>query len=121
MWLALSAIVGVLLIAGVTLMVPSRGEKNAKAAAEARTMILTEERQYVVLLGEDELAGPVDLGTLKIGECPKWLGPEGTLVYYQDGFEVPVEATSPHPSVGLVYLKGPAGQMVGVRKTTDCN
>jgi hypothetical protein len=119
-WLALVGIAGLILLIGVTTTFSGDGN-GAKAAPAAGPIVLTEERQYITLLGPDRLAGPVDLDqSLKVGECPRWLGPAGTIVHYQDGFEVGIEELSPHPSVGQVFFRGPAGQMVGVRKTTDC-
>jgi len=122
MWGAFVTVVSTLLITGVIFMVPRNGgQAGPKAARAAGPIALTEERQYITLLGPDKLVGPVDLdASLRVGECPRWLGPAGTLVHYEDGFEVGIEAFSPHPSVGQVFFRGPAGQMVGVRKTTDC-
>lgn len=101
------------------------GDARAAPAAGVSTagrVTLTEERQYITLLGEDKLAGPVDLDPLEIGECARWQpSVKGVVIHWEDRTEESMEVDSSHPPVGLVWFKGPAEQQVGVRKTTDCN
>lgn len=125
-WITLAIIVGAFTLFGIVTLVPGGDTEATKAApAEALSttgrIVLTEERQYITLLGPDKLAGPVDLDALRAGECPRWLPPAGTIVRYEDGFEVSAQAITTHPSIGLVWFKGPTGQQVGIRKTTDCS
>ncbi len=91
------------------------------APTTGKVIVLTEGRQYITLLGYDQLAGPVDLDPIADGECAKWRpSVKGVVIHWQDGSEESMGEESVHSPEGLVWFKGPAGYTVGVRKTADC-